>query len=199
MTVTFDLSEFQRAAAGMGVRQSQVRFAVSRALNDAAFAVRNEFIATTWPSAVKVRNNSFMRAALKVETANKTKLEAAVTNQGPAGNRAHLGLHAKGGTKQGKRKLAIPADVVKARRTGRGVPSRLRPKDLPRSFRIGNAIFQRTGKGKRSGIRLMYSLASSASIRPAVPFARDFERVVRREVPAAFRARVREAMKTARR
>lgn len=197
--IVLDLSAFEAAAGRTAQARKQVPFAVAGALNDSAFAARSEFINTTWPSAVQVRNRGFMRAALKVETANKQKLEAAVTNQGPAGNRGFIALHAKGGVKRAKHKFAIPGPDMQGRRTSRGIPARLRPKDLPRSFRIGQGIFQRTGKGKRSGIRLMYVLSPSSTIRPTVPFARDFDRVVRQTMRVSYPKRLAMALATRKR
>lgn len=193
-SLRFDLSDFERAARNMGAFVDQVPFALARALNDAAEQTRREMIETTWPSHVTVRNTRFLNAALttKGERATKKSLRVAIYDKL---GRASLPLHVKGGVKQPKRQsLALPSREIAARRSGKGVPKGLRPKNLPNSFVKGDAIYQRVGKGKQAKLKLAYVLKPSAQIKPDVPFDRDFERVMRREIVAAFGPRMRDAM-----
>lgn len=209
--LSLDLSEFERKARTIGGALDQVPFALAGALNDALFKARDHLINQTWPNSVTVRNPSFIRAALQVEKATKANLSGAIVDRL---GRASLKLHAKGGTKQARGRLAIPSTQVKGQRGAKGVPKRLRPAQLPNTFRKGDAIFQRVGwqpKGnklsrRRAGtaapdkrrVQLMYTLKRAAQMRKDVPFIEDFNRVVLAEVRRSFPARMARAMATRR-
>jgi hypothetical protein len=206
-----DLSAFERRARDLGGAIDQVPFALSRALNDALFKAKDELVGHTWPSSITVRNPSFIRAALNVEPSTKTNLRGAVFDRFDRGN---LRLHDRGGTKQARGRLAIPDAKIKGARGAKGLPKRLRPAGLARSFRKGDAIYQRVGKyqaGKKATkrkaatagvdnrkLQLMFTLKRSANMRADVPFTEDFRRVVIREVHASFPTRLRQAMGTRR-
>ncbi len=77
------------------------------------------------------------------------------------------------------------------------------PRNVPNSFKTKgkfgtDVIYQRAGKGKAKGLKLMYGMQASAPIPAKVPFHRDFETVMRREVVRAFGPRLRAAMATRR-
>jgi len=201
MSVSFDMSGFEQTASNIGALQDQIPFALSQSLNDGLFAARDHLITNTWPTHVTVRDSNFLRNALRVERASKTNLAGAVTNEGTrAGNRAHLKLHETGGTKRpNKTKIAIPDRKVLARRSGRGVPKSLRPGTAPNTFRRGDAIYQVTGRKKNRKLKLLYTLKASAPIKGDVPFHRDFDTVMRREVARAFPDRIKAAMASRRR
>jgi hypothetical protein len=188
-----DLSSFERAARNMGGAIDQVPFALANAMNGAAFEARSKLIGDTWPKHVTVRNKSFMRAALRVEPANKTHLSVAVVD---TLKRGHLKLHAKGGTKQAKGRLAIPTKRVV--RGSSGVRKSQLPRNLKRAIIKGNLIFQEEGRGKKRKLRLMYALKPSARIRKDVPFYEDFATVMRREVAARFPGAIAKAMRSRR-
>ncbi len=206
-----DLSEFERKARDIGGAIDQVPFALAGALNDALFKARDHLINQTWPNSITVRNPSFIRAALNVEKATKGNLRGAVFDRLGRGN---LKLHAKGGTKQARGRLAIPSTAVKGQRTAKGVPRRLRPASAPNTFRKGDAIFQRVGwqpKGTSNGkrratssptdkrrVQLLFTLKRAAQMRKDVPFIEDFNRVVLDEVRRTFPARMARAMATRR-
>ena len=122
-----------------------------------------------------------------------------MTTQGTAaGNRAHLKLHDKGGVKQAQGNLAIPDRKILSRRGAKGMTPSLRPGALANSFRKGDVIYQRIGKGKRAKVRLLYTLKASAAIKADVPFSHDFAIVMRREMKARFAANMAKAMKSRR-
>ena len=195
----FDLAEFEQAARRLGGAIDQVPFAISKTLNDAAFAARSSLIDTTWARHVQVRNRNFLRNALRVERSDKRSLKVAVTTEGTAaGNRAHLAMHDKGGIKRARGLLAIPDAKILGRRGAKGMTPSLRPKALANSFRKGDAIYQRVGKGKRKKLRLLYTLKASAPIKADVPFTHDFEMVMRREIKARFADNLARAMRTRR-
>ncbi|TCR60953.1 hypothetical protein [Bosea sp. BK604] len=205
-----DLREFERKARDIGGAIDQVPFALAGALNDALFKARDHLINQTWPHAITVRNPNFIRAALNVDKATKGKLAGAVFDRL---GRASLNLHAKGGTKAARGRLAIPSTAVKGQRTAKGVPRRLRPATAPNTFRKGDAIFQRVGwkpngAAKRTSksaastdkrrVQLLFTLRRAAQIRKDVPFVEDFRRVVLEEVRRSFPQRMARAMATRR-
>lgn len=169
--IKFDFSQFERAVEGISGGIEQLPYVLSVAMNEAAFTTRRQLVEQTWPSHVTVRNARFMNAALRVEKASKNNLVVSITDAGAPG-RARLKQHDEGGTKIPKgSKLAIPTDRV--RRTAKGVSARQRPQALPNTFRKGDALYQRTGKGGRK-LKLMFVLKPSAKQPADVPFSRDF-------------------------
>lgn len=190
-----DVRAFEQMAWMVGDAADHLPFVISRSLNTAAEKTRDTFIKDTWPSHVQVRSKSFLAAALTTRGERATKSSLKVTLYDKL-NRGNLALHNKGGVKVAKGKLALPDRKIKGRRGAKGMPAGLRPKALPNSFRRGDVIYQRAAKGRR--LKLMYTLKSSAPIKADVPFTSEFERVMRRELTAAFPAAMREAMRTRR-
>lgn len=184
---------FDRWATQIGGALNQVPFAMSKAMNDAAFATRTKLIEDTWPAHVTVRNKGFLRGALRVEKASKHSLAVAITDKAIQG-RGHLALHAKGGTKPAKTMLAIPD-----RKVGRGahgvVKSQL-PRNLKNSFRKGDIIYQRVGAKGHQKLKLMYVLKRSAAIKADVPFHADFKRFMLAELQTSFPKAMAYAMGT---
>lgn len=164
-----DFSAFERRANEMHAQIDQLPFAIATTMNDAAKATRTELVEQVWPKAVTVRNRTFMRAALRIEFAAKASLSVSIFD---TLGRGHLALHAKGGTKLAKGKLAIPTSAIP--RGAGGVRQSMRPRSLTRSVRKGDLIFQASGKGKNQRLRLMYKLAPSAKIKADVPFLEEF-------------------------
>lgn len=192
--ITFDLKEFERAARRLGVAADQVPYAASQTLNDAVFEARNEEIYHAWPGGVTVRNQSFMRAALRVDKASKANIEASLYD---TLGRASLDLHADSGVKvPAGGKLAVPVDPS-IRRTNRGVPKSQRPGRFAakRNARVtARGIF--LGEGGR--LRMIYRFISSADIDKRYPFYETFERVVTRVVTEKLPDRLLRAMATRR-
>jgi hypothetical protein len=192
--ISLDMRDFERATQAMGAALDQVPFALSQALNDAAKTARAEIVDTVWPRSVTVRNRAFMGWMMRTDFANKHNLKVRLYNREP---REFLPRQAEGGTKrphQGKQ-IAIPGTIVKRARGRGGVPSNLKPRMLPNSFKRGNAIFQRVGK---EHIRLMYVLNDQASVRKSFPAYETWDHVMRSEVMRAFGPRMQRAMRTRR-
>lgn len=189
----FDMRDFERATRRLGVAFDQMPFAISGALNDAAKATRAFLIADTWPKHVNVRNTRFLGAALRTKFATKNDLSVEIfDNLG----RGHLALHARGGQKPTRSRLAIPTAAVA--RGSSGVRQSQRPANLRRKVVKGGLIFQAVGRGRAAHLQLMFKLTRSARIKADVPFAEDFARVMAREAQAAFATRLRQAMATRR-
>ncbi len=199
ISLRFDLSSFERKAKEIGGALDQVPFALAKALNEAADRTREELISETWPRGVQVRNRTFLKAALTTKGARATKRSLRVAIYDRLG-RASLTKHETGGVKPARRNLAIPTSrTVQPRRTGKGVPKNLRPAALPNAFRQGDAIYQRAPGKKHAHRKLMYVLAPRAQIKGTVPFHRDFDRIMRREMSRAFPTAMARAMATRRR
>lgn len=183
-----DVSGFEKQAREIGGRLDQLPYALARAMNAAVKDARTVLVQSTWPKSVTVRNRSFLNAALHTEFASKHDLRVAITDARLPG-RAHLGLHADGGLKQAKGRLAIPTNAV--RKGASGVVASQRPAALTRKVVKGGLIFQAVGKGKNSKLQLMYKLQSSARITADVPFRSDFADAMlngmRTSFPQAFR------------
>ncbi len=177
LDLTFNFTDFERKAQEIGGAIDQLPYALSVALNDIAFKARDSLITETWPKSVTVRNRSFIRAALRVEKATKNNLTVAVAD---TLGRAHLGMHAKGGMKQARGRLAVP--TIRVARGASGVRQSQLPRNLKNIVVKGNLIFQRVGRGKNAKLRLMYKLQPQARIKKEVPFIEDFQRVMRREM-----------------
>ena len=215
--LTLNLRDFERVTRRLGAMADQIPFALANAMNDAVKVARKQIVEQTWPTHMKVRNAKFIDQAMHMEFANKKNLRVELFDRFGRGN---LLLHAKGGQRSAQKgSLAVPSNILKAKRTGRGIPAPLRPSALSNSFKKGDVIYQRVGKyqkagkaatkkAKRSGTRargkdgrglkLMYVLKPSVPIRSDVPFQDDFNRVFRREVMRAFGSRIRQAMATRR-
>jgi hypothetical protein len=194
-----DTSAFTRAAAAFGrLQRDQMPFALSRSMNDAVKATRNEIFTQTWPSHVHVRNPSFIRWALNVKYASKCSLTVEITDDKAQG-RGHLGLHDTGGVKSARALQAVPGQYI--RKNGRGVPRNQLPRALPNSFIKSDVIYQRviasTKKGGKRSLKLMYVLKPSVRLKADVPFTQDFNRVTREELERAFPRRMEEAIRTA--
>lgn len=191
LDLRFDLRDFERKAREIGGALDQVPFAISLAMNEAAEKTRTRLIAQTWPSHVKVRKSGFMNAALttKGQRATKRSLKVVIYDQL---HRASLPLHAQGGVKQSKGRLAIPTSAVRIGTSG--VVASQRPANLARKLVKGNLIFQSQGKGKNKKLRLMYKLAKSARIRKDVPFIEDFRTTMLAELRQSFPKAMARAM-----
>jgi hypothetical protein len=194
VVLTIDLSAFEARARELGGAIDQVPFALSQALNTAAFKARDRLITQTWPRSVTVRNKSFIRSALRVNKASKRALKIEIYD---TLGRAHLKAHADGGTKVPKGgNLAIPSANVQ--RGASGVRRNQKPRELRRAVRKGNLIFQEQGSRKQPKLRLMYALRPRATIKPDVPFRSDFAQAIVAEARAAFPAAMVKAMRSRR-
>ena len=189
------MADFERAARRLDGAADQIPFALSQAMNDGLQAARDQIVERTWPGAVTVRNTRFMAVAMRREFASKRKLRVSLFDNIGRGN---LLLHEDGGSRRPRgAMIAVPSSDLKARRTGKGVPKGMRPGALGAAgFRKGNAIYTRTGTYQRGskgspghdgrGLKLMYALTPTASIKADVPFEPDFDRAMTSAVWGSF-------------
>lgn len=191
--LTFDLSAFERQAARIGGMADQIPFAISRALNDAAYSTETRLATDTWAKHTANRDKNFLKAMLNVEKASKGKLRVALYDER---KRGHLAEHANGGVVRGRGNLSIP--TARVARGPRGIQPSQKPRDLKRSVRKGDLIFQATGKGKDQRLQLMFKLQPSYRIKRDVPLVEDFRRFMGEEVQKAFPKAMAQAMRTRR-
>ena len=209
VNVTSDVSAVAKALDAFG--KNQMPFAMSQALNDAAFAVRKDTIERVWPSSITQRNPAFIKAMLMPirgdNRATKRRLRSIVQNH-PTGkrNKDYLQRLAVGGIKRPNgRSLAIPAEDMPIRARG-GVTARNRPRNLldrPKAFRqsVGGQemILERRTK-KRYPLKRLYLLEQQpAKVDQQFDFYEQGARTGQREFATAFQKRFRNAKRTARR
>ena len=172
INVESNVSTLMKAMDAFG--KDQLPFATSKALNDAAFAVRNTIVEDTFPRSFNVRNKRFAGVAFKVDTAKKRNLEARVFDRL---GKDFLSMQESGGTKRPRgNNIAIPTDEIRV--TGRGVAKARRPRQIlqsgKRAFKTRSKtgqeiIAQRRGK-KRYPLKVLYVLEPQAKINPRFPF-----------------------------
>jgi hypothetical protein len=88
----------------------------------------------------------------------------------------------------------VPASSVP--KGARGVPARLRPKNMPTAFRKGDVLYARDKKGR---LTLLYVLKHQTKIPKRVPFYEDYAMSMSRELVRTIPMAVEKAMATRRR
>jgi hypothetical protein len=192
LKIEIDYKELEAAAIRIGAAADQVPYAIALAMNRAADVTRSLLINATWPQHVQQRNSSFIAASLTTRDARASKGSLAVEIYDKL-DRGNLQKQAKGGdrTPRGGSNLAVPLSNVP--RTSRGVPARLRPKNLPTAVRKKDALYARDKKGK---LRLLYILKPQTKIPKRVPFYEDYEASMWRELARTIPLAVEKAMAT---
>lgn len=209
INVTSNVSAVTKFIDAFG--KNQMPFAMSQALNDAAFAVRKDTIERVWPKSVKVNNPAFMKAMLMPirgdNRATKKRLRSIVQNY-PSGARYkdYLQRLAVGGIKPVRgRSVAIPAEDMPLRARG-GVTARNRPRnalDRPKAFRqmVGGQemILERRTKARYPLKRLYLLEQQPIKIDDQFNFYGEANRTARREFQQNFQKRFAAAKRSARR
>ena len=197
--VTFNLKDIDRVVRNMRGFERQIPFALAKALNNTVEIARDR-LPDTFASHVEVRNRRFFQNAMttKGERATKGRLRVVLYDRWGRGN---LKLHAEGGTRRARGgELAIPSRLITPKRTGRGVPKGMKPREIAATI-SKQALRILPGRGIYVGVggqlKPLYNFRTSAPIRADVPLHQEFERIVRGEMPKQFRRSMREAMATA--
>lgn len=190
--IELDFTELEQAAIKIGAAADQVPYALSLAMNRAADVTRNLLITSTWPQHVQQRNNSFIAASLTTRDARASKGSLSVEIYDKL-QRGNLVMQSKGGTRapQGGSNLAVPASNIN--RTSRGVPTRLRPKNMPTAVRKGDVLYAKDKKGR---LTLLYVLKPATTIPKRVPFYEDYANSMSRELVRTIPMAVEKAMAT---
>jgi hypothetical protein len=218
--VTMDTKALQAALGDLA--QNQFPFAASKALNDLAIKAADNQRADM-ASRFTIRNPNVLKYGIvRTEKATKQSLVSAVgVSQQRTGSREAFGYFKKfekGGHKgpiQGTT-VGVPAE---ARRTKRGlvaasnrIPAlqlRRQGKQLvgikrtfvvkPKSGSAAALILQRTGKGKRSAVKVLYVLERTVPIKPILHLAENAVRTARTEWTRIWGDAVALALRTMRR
>lgn len=192
--------------------KKELPFATAKGLSDIGRAVQAEII-NTLPQKFTIRRNWYAPNTpygIKLTMATKTNLVATVFTKAP-----WLPLQEYGGIKQiNNKRLAIPflyhsgmkpGVVFGAKHTKRDL---IQAKDKPRNLgagafelktKNGNTLLaQRTGKGKRSVLRILYSLEQQATIKPRLSFEETATKVVNQVYAEKMIAALEYAIKTSR-
>lgn len=191
----FNLADFERQTRALNGAFDQIPFALSRALNDAASNARTVLTQDTWLKHVSARNPGFIRWALRTVFSTKQCLRIEIYDQSPD-QRGHLALHARGGIKAARGRLAIPPKGS-VTRGAHGIAKGQRPKALiaktpARALRVtARGIF--VGVGGR--LVLKYLFRQSVQQPADVPFDDAFRDTVLRDVRMSFAKRMAEAMR----
>jgi hypothetical protein len=193
LELRFDMSAFERKVREIDGAIDQLPYAIALTMNQAVTNARRVLVQNTWPSHVEQRNAAFIGRALRTKFASKHDLVVEIYDDL---GRAHLKLHAGGGTKGARKRLAIPPTGA-VTRTSHGV----RKADTPRSIiaRTPKRALRITPRGIFVGeggrLRLKYAFKAMASQPKDVPFYDDFQMVMEAELRTSFASAMARAMK----
>jgi len=194
------------------VSKNEMPFALAKALTTTAQDVQARIIADL-PRRFTLRTKWYQPNTpfgFKIEKATKTSLVAKVYTTAP-----WMQLQETGGIKraQGKR-LAVPFEqktgnrpgvVFGVKRTKRDLimksqkPQALGSKAFVIKGRRGDLLATRTGKGKRSVLRILYGLETQANVPARLRFAETAQEVVDRGWRRTFEEAIAFALRTSRR
>lgn len=182
--------------------KGELRFGVAKGLTDLAGKARDEVV---WdlPNRFTLRTAWWRpgsRYGFNIQKATKQSLEASIYTRAP-----WMQLQEEGGTKvvSGKR-IAVPTAQV--RRTKRSlIPQSQKPANLGnKAFKVttksGNTMLAtRVGKGKRSELKMLYSLVPRAQVPPRLHFHRTVTEFVNKHGAQYLLRGIEYALKTAKR
>jgi hypothetical protein len=194
------------------LRQNQLPFAMAKALTKTAQDVQAKVIAGL-PSQFTLRTKWYQPNTpygFKIEKATKTNLSAKVYTKAP-----WMQLQETGGVKQvpGKR-LAIPFLEKQGSRPGIAFGVKRTKRDLimksqkPQALgskafilkgKKGDLLAMRTGRGKRSILRILYALEPKANIKARLYFAETAQQVVDQKWRPNFEEAIAYALRTSKR
>lgn len=191
--------DFRSAVEALdGAQKRQVPFAIAKTLTGLAFEARKHLVDVTGPRDFDIRNKRFLGVALRVDPARKDKLEATIYDRL---GREYLKTQAEGGTKKPRGSaIAIPSRELQAKRTSTGVPKRLRPRNIPATFklRIGADEYLARRKGRAKKLEVVYLLERKAMIPKRFRAYEDVAAVVQRSANEIFAREMARALASAR-
>lgn len=205
INVESNISALTKAMDAFG--KDQLPFATSKALNDAAKAVRETIVEKTYPQSFEPKSKGFAKAAFFRAFANKRKLEARVFDRF---EKDYLVNQAKGGVKKKRgRFVAIPAQE-RPKVSGRKSYHRVHPRNVlnrPKAF-VQNVngqpmILERRTK-KRYPLKRLYILHNASPVIPkrfpfyevGIKVAQD---VFGKQLPIRFKEAKKDAFSKSRR
>jgi hypothetical protein len=213
VTIRVDTTSLTEGMSDLGKRQ--VPFALSNTLNNVLIDGQKEAVRGI-RARFQIRRDSFLQRAVKMQKfANRRDLTAQLAVTGP--NADVFTQHEDGGTKTPRlaRALAIPREVKRTKSQVIGKAQRPRALELKQvgssgvskgkrgTFAIRDAqgvggIFQRTGKGARSKVRLLYAYRRTAQLRPTLEFVDTVTETIAQRFDRQFEIAFTNAVRTAR-
>lgn len=169
---------------------NQIPYVTSRAINNTAFDIRKHIVNVTYPRAFTVRNRVFPSRIFKVKKkAMKYDLTAQVGDDPKVkgGSRDYLAVHASGGRRPSRGRVAIPQRPAQQRTPTGRIRAAQKPRALEGKKGVyvvnqgGRKFIFRRAKGQDRG-ELQYTIVPGATLRPSFRFHPDarkvFERVI---------------------
>jgi hypothetical protein len=213
VSILADMQRFKRSMNN--IEKKEFPLIVRNSLLDTGFRTQKKLRTQTYGKAFNPRQKQFKNVTTSLGTGSPAQPQSGVILKKGVARRKEIVIfdrtskeymqrHAKGGTKRpvSGSNIAIPGkDTVEPRRTGRGIPKKLRPDALrgdKKTFRIRingqDVIAKRVGKA-RYPLAIMHLLEPSATIRKSYNFYEDAQSSFRSEFPAAFRRNFNSRMK----
>ena len=208
-----DLKRFKRTLTD--IEKKELPLITRNSLLDTGFKTQKVLRERTYDKAFQTRQKQFKKLTTSLGTGNPATFKSGASLKKSVGrrneivifdrlNREYLQRHAKGGSKAptSGSNIVIPGrNTVEPKRTGRGIPKRLRPStllDQPKVFRTmvgGQKVIARRPRKSRYPIEIMHILEPRVSIRKTYNFYEDSQRSFRSEFPVAFRKNFNARMK----
>lgn len=214
VTIKADLRGLRRSLSAIEKREFNT--ITRNALLDTGFQTQKKLRTTTYAKAgFQDRQKTFKRLVTSLGTGNPATPKSGLTLKKSVERRLEIVIfdrlstdymqrHATGGIKRpiGGTNVVIPGkDTVEPKRTGRGIPKRLRPRALlstNKSFktRVGgqDVIARRAGKD-RYPLQIMHILEPNARIKKSFNFYEDSFANFTRRFPVNFRSNFNQRMK----
>jgi len=213
VSILADMQKFKRSMNN--IEKKEFPLIVRNSLLDTGFRTQKKLRTQTYGKAFNPRQKQFKNVTTSLGTGSPAQPQSGVILKKGVARRKEIVIfdrtskeymqrHAKGGIKRpvSGSNIAIPGkDTVEPRRTGRGIPKKLRPDALrgdKKTFRIKingqDVIAKRVGKA-RYPLAIMHLLEPSATIRKTYNFYEDAQSSFRSEFPAAFRRNFNSRMK----
>jgi len=213
VTIKADLRAFARSM--LEIERREFRTITRNALLDTGFQTQKKLRDSTYGQAFNPRQKSFKNVITSLgtgtpatpksggllKTAVERDLEIVIFDRT---SKEYMQRHAVGGVKRPNSgtNIAIPgSDTVEPKRTGRGIPKRLRPSALlstNKSFRTkvrGQDVIARRAGKDRYPILIQHILEPSARIKKTFNFYEDSMSNFTRRFPVNFRMNFQERMR----
>ena len=205
VSILSDMRAFKKSMND--IEKKEFPLILRNSLLDTGFATQKKLRTKTYSKAFTPRQRQFKNLTTALGTGQPVRFQSGINlKKGVARRkeivifdrlgREYMQRHAKGGTKRpvsGSNVVVPGKSTVEPKRTGRGIPKRLRPTallDQKKSFRTkvnGQEVIARRRGKSRYPIEIMHLLEPSATIRKTYNFYEDAQASFRTEFPLAFR------------
>lgn len=169
--------------------------AMSNSINTIMLKGQSEQL-TAMGKAFTIRRSSYAKRNIKFSPFSKpSTLSGTIQVAGPAGKVSVFEKFEKGGRygATSSANKAVPTSHVRPDKS-KVIPASKRPRNLKNTFREGNRIMQRIGKGKRERVELAYNIASSVTVKPSLNFVTRITKIAQQEWEPTARAELVKAI-----